>query len=162
MKGNQMNEDLNTSSIELDDQLVNRLNNLLELNIDSQSGYKLAAANVQEDQYRELLAEYANQRGLFVDQLSQLLRQQDEIPTETGTLGEALREGWLNLKVALGSGDGAIFAECVREDETVIGAYQDAFGHITQEPLLELLRQQFTDIRNAYERVKALRAALGR
>lgn len=155
-----MGANSNLSSVKLDDQLVNHLNHLLELNIDSQTGYKLAAANVHEAQYRGMLEEYANQRSLFASHLSQLINRTNENPTDMGTLSGVLREGWLNLKAALGSGDGAILAECASEDETVIRAYQDALGKITQEPLLEMLRGQFTDIRNAYERVKALSGAL--
>ncbi len=155
-----MTANSNLPSVPLDDQTVNHLNHLLELNIDSQTGYKLAAANIQTQQYREMLEEYASQRGNFTQRLSQLLGRANEDAADMGTLSGVLREGWLNLKAAFGTGDGAILAECASEDETVIRAYQDAMGSITQEPLLEVLRSQFTDIRNAYERVKALSSAL--
>lgn len=152
----------NPPLIKFDPALVARLNELIEHNIDSEAGYRIAADHMSEAQYRKLLNKYADQRHRFVEELRHLLQQGQETPVASGTLTRALREGWLNLKVGLDSSAGAIFAECVRADERVISAYQAAFGEIIQEPLLALLRPQFTAIRIAYERVKALSAALNR
>ena len=66
----------------------------------------------------------------------------------------------MNLRAALSSSDISVFAECERADELALIAYQEIIGRTTTEPILEILRHQFTNIRNAYERVKALRGAL--
>jgi uncharacterized protein (TIGR02284 family) len=89
-----------------------------------------------------------------------LVRRQGEEPAETGTLSGLLQQGWINLKATLTSGDGAILTECQNADEVTMSAYQDAIGATTAEPLLVVLRRQFTDVRNAYERVHALAVAL--
>lgn len=145
---------------QIDDKTVAHLNHLIQLNMDAQAGYETAAEHVEHEEYRRLLREYASQRAQFADELSQLVRGQHKEAEDSATLGGLLHQAWIDLKAALTNGDGAILAECQSADGILIRAYQDAIGEILAEPLLVILRAQFSDIRNAYERMRALSAAL--
>jgi uncharacterized protein (TIGR02284 family) len=154
-----MNEP-STGDIELDARALEMINRLIQQNLDARAGYEAAANHVGSEQYRAMLGEFATQRAQFAEELGTLVRNQGEEPTESGTLSGLLQQGWINLKAALTNGDGAILAECQTADEVTLSAYQDAIGETTAEPLLVVLRSQFTDVRNACERVRALTAAL--
>jgi uncharacterized protein (TIGR02284 family) len=147
---------------EFDHEIAVRLNQLIQLNLDAQVGYETAATHVANEDYRHLMREYAGRREQFAGELSRLVRNEGEEARESGSLEGLVRQAWINLKAALTNGDGAILEECRNADGIALRAYQDAIGEITVEPLLVILRRQFTDVRNAYERMKALSAALNR
>ena len=146
--------------LNLDDTLATELKDLLQLNLNGQNGYTAAATDLKNEDYKTLLAGYAQERGEHANALSELLRAHHYAPDKTGSLSGALHEGWMNLRAALSSSDISVFAECERADELALAAYQEVIGRTTTEPILEILRHQFTNIRTAYERVKALRGAL--
>lgn len=148
------------AALNLDDTLAAELKDLLQLNLNGQNGYTAAATDLKNEDYKTLLEGYAQERSEHADALSELLRANHYAPEKTGSLAGALHEGWMNLRSALSSGDISVFAECERADELALAAYQEVIGRTTDEPILEILRHQFTNIRNAYERVKALRGAL--
>ncbi len=152
--------DENNLPITLNDEEAVYLNNLLELNLDGQSGYKTAAEVLSNPDYATLFHQYAQEREQNSSQLIKLIQYSGYTADKMGSLPGLLHQGWLNLESLLTQGDAPIFAECERADELTLAAYQDTMGKITREELLEILRKQFTDIRNAYTRVKALRAAL--
>jgi len=146
--------------IVLNDEEAVHLNNLLNLNLDGQSGYKTAAEVLSNPDYAELFRQYAQARERNSTQLINLLQSSGYAADKLGSLPGLLRQGWLNLESLLTQGDAPIFAECERSDELTLAAYQDIMGQTTREDLMSILRAQFTDIRNAHTRVKALRAAL--
>lgn len=144
----------------LDEDMAAQLNDLLQINLDGQSGYEAAAQDLKNQDYRELFTQYAQERKVNADLLSDMLRAGGHTPGKMGSLAGAFQEGWMNLRAALSSGDLPVFAECEQADALALAAYQEVMGRTTDEAILEPLRQQFTTIRNAYERVKALRGAL--
>jgi uncharacterized protein (TIGR02284 family) len=146
--------------LELDSRTVDMINRLIQHQLDGQAGYEAAASNVKSEQYQTMLREFAVQRGEFAAEWSQLLEHQGKAPVESGTLGGLLQQGWVNLKAVLTNGDGAILVECANADDATLSAYQSAIGETTDEGLLTILRRQFTDVRNAHDRVRALATAL--
>lgn len=144
----------------IDETLATELKDLLQLNLNGQNGYAAAATDLKNEDYKTLLAGYAQERGEQANALNELLRAHHYTPDKTGSLAGALHEGWMNLRAALSSSDIAVFTECERADELALATYQAVIGRTTAEPILAILRHQFTNIRNAYERVKALRGAL--
>lgn len=155
------NQSINESKTlsHLDEGMAAELNDLLQINLDGQSGYEAAAQDLKNQDYRELFTQYAQERKANVDMLSSMIRAGGHTPGKTGSLAGAFHEGWMNLRAALSSGDRPVFAECEQADALALAAYQEVMARTTDEAILEPLRQQFTTIRNAYERVKALRGA---
>lgn len=146
--------------ITMTDEEAAHLNNLLAINLDSQGGYKTAADVLRNKEYAVLFRQYAQQRQENATELTRLIRASGHTPDKTGTIPGLFRQGWINLEAALTEGDAPIFAEIERADTLTVSAYQDVMGKITREEIMAVLRRQFTEIRNAYDRVKALRAAL--
>lgn len=136
------------------------LDDLLNLNRDSQAGYVAAADVLQNTEYAELFRQYGQERQQNVSELSELLRAAGHTSAQNNSISGLFQQGWINLEVILTQGDAPIFATCERADALALSAYQDVMGRTTRADLMEILRQQFTRIRNAHDRVKALGAAL--
>jgi uncharacterized protein (TIGR02284 family) len=136
------------------------LNSLLDLNLDSKGGYTAAANVLHNRDYAELFHQYAEERRQNATELSELLRTSGHTPDQVGTIPGLFHQGWINLESILVQGDAPIFATCEQADALTLSAYQDVMGQTTREELMAVLRRQFTRIRNAHDRVKALGAAL--
>lgn len=149
-----------TPEITLSQEEAALLADLLELNLNSQNGYKTAAAALNNQEYADLFRQYAQQRQELAAELTDLLQASHHHPGKTGTLAGLFYQGWLNLESMLTKGDAPMFAECERADELVLSAYQDVMGKTTREEVMKILRKQFTVIRDAHDRVKVLRGAL--
>lgn len=154
-----MNEDL-TEAVPMADEEAGLFQDLLNLNLDDHKGYMTAANALQNPEYATLFREYAQERQQNATELGELLQKHGHSADKTGTFAGILHQGWINLESLLAQGDASIFGECERVDGLTLSAYQDVMGKITKEELMELLRQQFTTIRNAYVRIKNLHSAL--
>lgn len=149
-----------TSGITLNDHEAALFNDLLQLNLDSQSGYETAANGLTNPDYAELFRQYARERQENAAELTQLLQSSGHSADKAGSLSGLFHQGRLNVESLLTTGDAPLFAECERADALALGAYQDVIGQTTREELMEILRRQFTVIRDAHDRVKVLHSAL--
>jgi len=147
-------------SITINEHEAALLNELIQLDLDGESGYQSAADDLHNKTYVALLQSYAQERARLAAALRTLLREQGYQPEDEGTLAGAFHQGWMNLKSALLEGDAPILAACEEADQLALSAYQDVMSKTTNGPLLEILREQHATIKVAYERVKALRSAL--
>jgi uncharacterized protein (TIGR02284 family) len=149
-----------TSAVTLSEREGALLQDLLQLNLDSQNGYQKAIGALQNQDYADRLRQYTQERQVNADELTQLLQANGHPISKTGTLSGLVHQGWLNLEALLATSDVAILAECERVDALILSAYQDVMGQTTNEGLLEVLRRQFTIIRGAHDYIKTLRGAL--
>lgn len=149
-----------TSELALSDQESTFFNDLLQLNLDGQSGYETAANALSNQDYVALFQQYAQERQANAAELTQLLQSSGHSADKAGTLSGLFRQGRMNVESLLTQGDAPLFAECERTDALTLAAYQDVMGKTTREELMVILRRQFTVIRDAHDRVKVLRGAL--
>jgi len=149
-----------TGAVPITDEEAALFQDLLNLNSDDHNGYMTAANALQNPDYAALFRQYAQERQQNATELGELLQRNGHTATKGGTFAGMLHQGWINLESLLTQGDAPIFGECERVDGLTLSAYQDVMGKITKEELMGLLRQQFTRIRDAYERVKNLHSAL--
>ncbi len=72
-----------------------------------------------------------------------------------------MHRAWINLKSAITSQDDhAILAECERGEDSAVSEYKKA---MEEEELSSLIREtisrQYTDVKNAHDRIRELRDA---
>src|SRR5256714_11317669 len=137
------------------------IDNLIESLKDGQEGFKQAAEAVKDPQLKSLFEEYSRQRARFVAEL----RSQAQPPSErdshaSGSAAGALHRGWINLKSALTGGDDhAILAECERGEDSAVEEFRKALNNSLSLPVQEIVSRQYTQIKEAHDRVKHLRDA---
>lgn len=136
------------------------LNDLLQMNLDSQNGYETAAEALKNQEYATRFRQFAQERKANADELTHLLRTHGYRASKSGTLSGLFHQGWLNLEALLASGDAALLAECERADALLVAAYQNVMGKPGDEEVTKGLRRQFTLIRDARNYNKNLHDAL--
>jgi uncharacterized protein (TIGR02284 family) len=145
---------------DLDQPIIDKLNHLIEIAYDGFNGYQTAAEHVENEEYAELFEEYAAQREEHARELTDVVNQAGGEPQVGGQISGTFHRAWIDIKAVVTDGDEAILAECVRGEEEALEAYTDLISDDLPEEVRELLRQQLSEIRIAYERVNELEAAL--
>src|SRR5213079_3745110 len=140
-------------------EVISTINNLIETLKDGQEGFKQAAEGVKDPQLKSLFTDYSLQRSRFATELQSEARVMGESEPETSSsTAGALHRAWINLKSAVTSGDDhAILAECERGEDSAVEQYEKAMSDNLPAQFLEIVSRQYSEIKNAHDRIKNLR-----
>ncbi len=141
---------------------ISTLNSLIETLKDGQEGFRQAADAVKDSQVKTTLNELSLQRSKFAGELqSEVVKMGEPDPEKTSSTAGALHRAWINLKGALTSQDDhAILAECERGEDSAVSEYKKAMeGNTLMSPARDTVSRQYTDVKAAHDRVKAMRDA---
>jgi uncharacterized protein (TIGR02284 family) len=140
---------------------ISTINNLIETLKDGEKGFKEAAESVKDPQLKSLFQEYSQQRHRFADELQSQAKSLGEFkPENSSSTAGAMHRAWINLKSAVTSGDDkAILSECERGEDSAVHEYEEAMNDGLTGQVREVVARQFSEIKNAHDRVKNLRDA---
>ena len=140
------------------------LNSLIEACKDSQEGFREAAQQVKDADYKSLFAELANQRQMYMGELRRLVMSLGEPAEDSGSFAGTIHRGWMELKAAVVSGDEhAILEECERGEDFAVSRYQVAMEH-TELPgnIRSVIERQYAGVQAAHDRIRTLRDRTGK
>src|SRR5450830_742159 len=143
-------------------QVISTLNNLIELNRDSQKGFLDAAEKMNAPQIKTYFLEQSLARAHFAGELQTLVHSLGEEPDDAGTVAGALYRGWLDLKSALGGGDHAILAVIETVEDHATTKYRKTLAESLPSDVRDIVERQFQSILQAHDKVKALRDGLAK
>jgi uncharacterized protein (TIGR02284 family) len=145
------------------DDIISTLNNLIETCKDGQSGFKAAADGINNGELKTLFHTYSQQRSQFAAELQNEVRRLGGDPEKTGSLAASLHRGWIDIKSAVtGEDEGAIISECERGEDSAVRNYVDALADESlPADLRSIVERQFTQVREAHDRIRALEKATG-
>jgi len=137
------------------------LNDLIEINNDRVEGFQKALADIKDENVdlKGLFEEYASQSRTYVQQLTELVAA-EAAATETGTsVSGKLHRAWIDVKSLFGGNDReSILSEAERGEDAIKKAYADALSdNKLSAGAAELVARQADGIRDAHDRIKALR-----
>lgn len=140
-------------------EIISVVDDLIETLKDGQQGFKQAAEGVKDPELKSLFNEYSRQRARFAMELQSEAQSLGKSEPETsGSTAGALHRGWIDLKSAVTRGDDhAILAECERGEDSAVEEYKKALNDGLSASLHEILSRQYSDIREAHDRIKNLR-----
>ena len=142
------------------DDAISYLNNLIETCKDGQNGFQTAADGVQRSDLKTLFHTYAQQRAQFAAELQAEVRHLGGDPEKTGSVAATLHRGWINIKSAVtGKDDHAVIAECERGEDSAVKNYEEALKANLPTNVRSIIQRQFTQIKEAHDRIRALRNA---
>jgi uncharacterized protein (TIGR02284 family) len=152
-----------SSSDRLDnDAVISTLNGLIETCKDGQNGFKEAAEGVERSDLKSLFYEFAQQRAQFAGELQSLVSQLGGDPENSGSTLAALHRGWIDIKsIVTGKDEEAILNECERGEDSAKNNYKAALETQLPANVMETVQTQYTSVKSAHDRVKALRNAYG-
>lgn len=140
-------------------EIVSVIDDLIQTLKDGEEGFKQAAEGVKAPQLKSLFNEYSSQRLHFATELQSRAHSLGRAdPEESGSATGALHRAWINMKSAITSGDDhAILAECERGEDSAVEQYEKAMNDNLPAPLREIVSRQYSEVKNAHDRIKNLR-----
>ena len=142
------------------DKTVSTLNNLIETCKDGENGFRTAAEGIRNGELKTLFNTYSQQRAQFAAELQAEVRHLGGDPENSGSVAATLHRGWINIKSAVtGEDDGAIISECERGEDSAVKNYEDALKENLPANIRAIIEQQFTQVREAHDQVRALERA---
>jgi uncharacterized protein (TIGR02284 family) len=140
--------------------MISTLNSLIETLKDGQEGFRQASEAVKDSTLKSLFSEYSLQRAKFAGELqNQVIQLGEPEPEDTSSTSGALHRAWINLKSAVTSQDDhAVLAECERGEDSAVSEYKKAMeDEDLTSPLRDIISRQYTDVKAAHDRIRALR-----
>ena len=106
---------------------ISTLNTLIETTIDSITGYEESAQNVDNERFRQIFRERADERQQVVSQLREEVRRLGGDPEESGTFLGKAHQRFEDLKAAItGRDEKAIINEVERGEDYIKAKFESA------------------------------------
>jgi uncharacterized protein (TIGR02284 family) len=142
------------------DEVISKLNGLIEICKDGQMGFQEASEGVERTDLKSYFSECSLQRSQFAGELQSLVRTLGGEPDDSGSIAGSLHRGWINIKAAVtGKDEGSILNECERGEDSAKSAYKDALEGFLPDYMREVVNRQYEGVIAAHDKVKALRDA---
>ena len=138
--------------------VINILNLLIETCKDGQEGYRAAATSIQNSEFRRLFNIFSQQRAQFVSELQSEVHRLGGEPATEGSVEGQLHRGWFKSE-ALGGDEASVVAGCQSGEEAAINAYKEALKADLPLDVKYVVKRQYLDIRDAYDRIRILQRA---
>jgi uncharacterized protein (TIGR02284 family) len=140
-------------------EIISTVNSLIETLKDGQEGFRQASEAVKDAELKSLFNEYSSQRSRFAGELQNQAKQLGESdPETTSSVAGSMHRAWINLKSAITKGDDhAILAECERGEDSALSEYKKAMEADLSSPLRETVSRQYSEVKQAHDRVRNLR-----
>ncbi|TYP77229.1 ferritin-like domain-containing protein [Aquimarina intermedia] len=119
-------------------EIAEKLNTLLQNNVNSVEGYKKAADNTESVELKAYFRNRIEQRSNFVDELRKEILQYGQIPEDDTTFSADLHRAWIDVKTFFSSNDEKlILEECIRGDEKALQDYEELLQEKDLPPTLD-------------------------
>lgn len=141
---------------------ISTLNSLIKTTIDSVNGYQESAEAVENERFRSMFTELAQDRQQVVPKLQAEVSRLGGNPEDDGSAAAAMHRGWVDLKSAItGRDDKAIINEVERGEDYIKEKFESAMndGDLSAE-CRSVVQQCYESVRRGHDRVRDLKHAL--
>lgn len=136
------------------DDTIHRLNELIHINKDGESGFQTAAENIKNTELESMFEGWAKQHAKFAGELQQEVKRLGGDYTDSGTVGGALHRGWLDVKSALsGHSAAAILKSCEAGEDSAVAAYARAAADYPSGQTNALIEKHHQQIKEFHKRL---------
>jgi uncharacterized protein (TIGR02284 family) len=145
-------------------EVISILNDLIETCRKGRESFQNAAENIQNSEFRRLFNIFSQQRAQFIAELKvEVHRLGTAFSSENDT---ATRRGntlpfrsSTAMKPQRAADEATVIIECQREEETAVNDYQEALKGDMPLDVQYVIKRQYIDIRDAYDRIRILQRA---
>lgn len=144
----------------LTDEAVAKLQELIQLNIDSRDGFRHAADNVEDMALVGAFEQLSFDRNAQAGELSKIVSWNGDEPHRDGSYAAAMHRSWMSIRELLTANDRyAVLAEAERGEDTIKAAYEKALQCCSNTPVTGVLSEQYAAVKAAHDRIRDLRDA---
>ncbi|MCX4161484.1 MULTISPECIES: PA2169 family four-helix-bundle protein [Paraburkholderia] len=138
--------------------MVDVLNDLVETSKDGERGFRKAAEDAHDTQLKTLFVDRADDCASGARELQDVVLKLGGKPESGGSVGGALRRGWVDVKSAVGGrSDHAILADCEKGEDVAKKQYSDALESELPADVRTIVERQFQGVLQTHDRIRDLR-----
>lgn len=139
------------------EKVAERLNELIEKNIDATKGFDKAAENASSSELKNYFSTKSEERQNFATQLKTIVGITGEEIEDSGSLTGTAHRTWMDIKSLFSSdNDESMLEEAITGEKAAVDEYKE----ILEEPLplgaKEVLQRQLARIESGLNRIKVL------
>jgi uncharacterized protein (TIGR02284 family) len=138
---------------------ISTLNELIETTIDSITGYEDSAANIENERFRQIFRERANERQRVVEELRNEVRRLGGNPEDGGTFLGKAHQRFEDLKAAItGRDEKAIINEVERGEDYLKEKFEAALnkGDLSGESRA-VVERCYQSVRSGHDQISQLK-----
>ncbi|PYS37931.1 MAG: hypothetical protein DMG14_19455 [Acidobacteria bacterium] len=143
-------------------EVISTLDNLIETCRRGQDVFRNAAESIQNSEFRRLFNIFSQQRAQFMTELqSEVHRLGGGTMKGSGSVAQPNNMVPFN-NAARPSGvrdEASVIGECQREEEAAVNDYQEALKADLPLDVQYVVKRQYMDIKDAYDRIRILQRA---
>ncbi len=144
----------------LRDETIEKLQRLIQGNLDSFEGFRDAAENVDNATLAGMFRGLAEKRNQQAQTLKGLVTVSHETPEDAGTYMGSAHRAWMELKTAVVGGDTvSILNECERGEDHIKALYEDILKETAGSAVNDVLQRQYAEVKADHDRIRDLRDA---
>lgn len=144
----------------LKQETIERLQELVQINIDSAEGFRHAADALQDKILAADFRVWAVDRTRQADELAHLVHMNKESAPDERSWMAVLHQTWLDLKAAVSAGDTqGVLVEAERGEDLIKERYGEVLKEIAGSAVNDVLQRQYASVKQVHDRVRELRDA---
>lgn len=151
---------MNTTTLEtnLTKENVGHLNDLIQINLDSEAGFRETRDLLNNPDYQRLFDETAQERSRQASELKGLVRSEGEDPeTDRSLLGKA-HQWWINVRDKVSDhSDYDVLAEAERGEDKILELYRETVKETNTPDLNQFLERHLRQVKTRHDQVRNLR-----
>jgi uncharacterized protein (TIGR02284 family) len=141
-------------------EVISILNKLIATCRAAQESFRKSAETIHNSEFRRLFNIFSQQRAQFVTELqSEVHRLGGDASKSAEPAAAAPVSNKLNVVSITSRDEGTVIAECQREEETAVNDYQEALKADLPLDVQYVVKRQYMDIKDAYDRIRILQRA---
>ena len=110
-------------------------------------------------EFRRLFNIFSQQRAQFVSELEAEVHRLGGNVAKAGIRTGPFDRSWMNLKTSIHRDEASIIAECQRQEEAAVNDYQKVLNVDLPLDVQYVVKRQYMDIKDAYDRIRILQRA---
>ncbi len=144
----------------LTEETVEKLHDLVRINIDSRQGLLDAAEAIYDKAVAEVFRKVASERSKFADELKMYVTWNAETPPKEQSFASKVHQCWMNCRAKLNGGDAhVVLIEAEYGEDQIKEAYEDALKNDPGSAMSEILHSQYAVVKKSHDQIRDLRDA---
>ena len=147
----------------MNNEVISILNGLVETCRRGEQGFRSAAEGIRNSEFRRLFNIFAQQRAQFMSELQAEIHRLGGDVAKTGKPAPLASDNTIPFGRPSATADtrdeASIIAECQREEATAVNDYQEALKADLPLDVQYVVKRQYMDIKDAYDRIRILQRA---